>query len=133
VLPDGARYLGIELEPRFVSRLRARFPRLQFHEGSVADVAQILRDEQLPSPRAIISGLPFASLPRAVREAVIDATAEVLADDGEFRTFQYVHAWSLSSARRFREAMSARFEKFQRSKPIIRNVPPAYVLTYAKG
>ncbi len=88
ILPDGVRYLGIELEPKFVTRLRARFPKLSFHEGSVADVAEILRDEGLSRPRAIISGLPFASLPGAVRQAVIDATAEVLADGGEFRTFQ---------------------------------------------
>ncbi|MCC6785469.1 MAG: hypothetical protein IT457_21640 [Planctomycetes bacterium] len=130
VLPEGVRYLGIELEQSFVRRLQQRFPKLGFHHGSVADVEEILAAEGLPRPSRIVSGLPFASLPRAVQEAVVDGTARTLAVGGEFRTFQYVHAWPLTTAKRFRAAMDARFSRFTRHGPIVRNVPPAFVLVY---
>lgn len=129
-LGSGATYLGIERDQGFHARLTERFPGLTFHLGSVEDVEQVLRDRDLPRPKIIISGLPFASLPGPVQHNVIEATRRVLRDDGEFRTFQYVHAWSMSSAKRFREAMGARFSHFDRSRAVMRNVPPAYVLRY---
>ncbi|MEM7202037.1 MAG: methyltransferase domain-containing protein [Planctomycetota bacterium] len=124
------RYLGIEREARFCARLQERFPGLPVHQGSVEDVERILADRGLGSARVIVSGLPFASLPETVQGRVVEGTRAVLAPDGEFRTFQYVHAYPLRSARRFRDAMARRFGRFERSRPITRNVPPAYVLSY---
>ena len=130
-LPAGVRYLGIELEVSFVNKLRHHFPQLAFHHGSVADVERILGDVGAGRPARIISGLPFASLPRAVQDAVVEGTARVLQAHGQFRTFQYVHAYPLQTAQRFRRAMAAHFSTYQRSRPVVRNVPPAYVLAYA--
>ena len=55
--------------------------------------------------------------------------------DCDFRTFQYAHAYGMKAARRFRALMDARFEHFERIGPVVRNVPPAFVLRYrgAKG
>jgi phospholipid N-methyltransferase len=50
--------------------------------------------------------------------------------EGDFRTFQYVHAYGLRAARRFRAIMAERFAGFERSGPVVRNVPPAFVLRY---
>ena len=44
---------------------------------------------------------------------------------GDFRTFQYVHAYGLRAARRFRDLMNERFACFERIGPVVRNVPPA--------
>ena len=63
---------------------------------------------------------------------MVAGTREVLAQDGEFRTFQYVHAYGLKSARRFRAMMAEQFRTCKRSQPVLRNVPPAYILTYKK-
>ena len=132
VLPDGVKYLGIELDATFVKKLDAHFPALAFHHGSVADVEKILAHSELGTPARIISGLPFASLPRPVQDAIVDGTASVLGIDGEFRTFQYVHAYRMQTAQRFRNAMAAHFERYERSRPVVRNVPPAYVLVYSR-
>ena len=130
VLPQGVEYLGIELEVSFVRKLSLHFPQLHFHHGSVADVEKILADAGLGAPRRIVSGLPFASLPRAVQDAVVDGTGKILACGGEFRTFQYVHAYRMQTAQRFRAAMETRFAQSERSRPVVRNVPPAFVLRY---
>ncbi len=129
-LPDRVRYLGIERDARFQRLLKERFQHLDFHLGSVSDIQGILRDRGLGKAKAIISGLPFASLPRTVQVDIVAGTRAVLADDGEFRTFQYVHVYRLPAARRFRQAMAQVFGSFTRSPPVLRNVPPAYVLSY---
>jgi phosphatidylethanolamine/phosphatidyl-N-methylethanolamine N-methyltransferase len=130
-LPAGARYLGIELEPRFHRLLTERFPSLEFHLGSAADLRTILDERKLPRPARIVSGLPFASLPPSVQDAVVDGIVWALrGTDGDFRTFQYVHAYGLRAARRFRALMQERFAGFERIGPVVRNVPPAFVLRY---
>jgi len=130
-LPPHANYLGIELDERFHGILTRRFPRLAFHRGSAADVREILAEHGLPRPRRVMSGLPFATLPPAVQDSVIDGIVWALrGHDGDFRTFQYVHAYGMRAARRFRRLMQERFTGFERIGPIMRNVPPAYVLRY---
>lgn len=129
-LPAGARYLGIEVEPRFHRLLAERYPTFAFHLGSAADLARILRERDLPQPVRIVSGLPFASLPARVQDGIVDAVSGCLQQGGDFRTFQYVHAYAMKAARRFRTMMRARFTSFERVGPVIRNVPPAYVLRY---
>ncbi|MBZ0150766.1 MAG: phospholipid methyltransferase [Planctomycetes bacterium] len=130
-MPAGARYLGIELDPKFHKLLSTRFPGFDFELGSAADVRQILAQRELPRPRRIVSGLPFASLPPAVQDGVVDGIVFCLrGGDGDFRTFQYVHAYGLRAARRFRAMMQERFDGFERIGPVVRNVPPAFVLRY---
>ncbi len=130
-LPPGARYLGIELEQRFHGLLTQRYPTLDFHHGSAADVLTILAERGLPLPSRIVSALPFASLTPAVQDAVVDGIVHCLRGTGsDFRTFQYVHAFGLRAARRFRAIMAERFEGFERIGPVVRNVPPAFVLRY---
>ena len=130
-LPKGAQYLGIELDPRFHRLLTERFPTLAFHHGSAADLRAILEQRGLPRPARILSGLPFASLPPATQDGIIDGIVWALrGSEGDFRTFQYVHAYGLRAARRFRAMMQERFVGFERIGPVVRNVPPAFVLRY---
>ena len=129
-LPRGARYLGIELEPRFHGILTQRYPEFSFHLGSAGDVVRILRERNLPQPVRIISGLPFATLPARVQDQIVHGIVDCLVPQGDFRTFQYVHAYGMRAARRFRAVMAERFGNFERIGPVIRNVPPAFVLRY---
>jgi phospholipid N-methyltransferase len=130
-LPRNARYLGVELQSDFHELLCGRFSGMDFHHGSAGDIKQILADRGLPRPARIISGLPFASLPIPVQDSVVDGLVWALEDsECDFRTFQYAHAYGMKSARRFRARMSERFEHFERIGPIVRNVPPAFVLRY---
>ncbi|MBK9129946.1 MAG: SAM-dependent methyltransferase [Phycisphaerales bacterium] len=127
-----ARFLGIELDAGFVDVLRRQHPELDFACGSVVDAARLVKERGLGRARYILSGLPFASLPAVVQEGTIAGVLDVLAPDGEFRTFQYLHAYRLPKARSFRALMAKHFSHFERSRPILRNVPPAFVLTYRR-
>lgn len=130
-LPPGVKYLGIELDERFHGMLVERYPNLTFHHGSAADVQSILAARGLPRPARIVSGLPFASLPSAIQDGVIGGIDACLrGTNGEFRTFQYVHAFRMAAAKRFRGRMLEHFDNYERIGPVVRNVPPAYVLRY---
>ncbi len=132
LLPDPRCYLGIDREPRFVAILKRRFPQMRFVTGSAEQAPQLLGAAGLERIRAVICGLPFASLPGRVQDGVIDALDRLLTAGGEFRTFQYLHAYGLPAAIRYRRHMSAVFGRHRRSRPVLRNMPPAYVLTWRR-
>ncbi|MCB9876678.1 MAG: methyltransferase domain-containing protein [Planctomycetes bacterium] len=127
----GARYLGIEREPGFCERLRARFPQLDFANDQVENVASLLAARGLPAPRAILSGLPLILLP-TMREIVTEAE-RVLQPGGEFRTFSYLQSWPTSGAFRLRRLLRETFADTSRSALVLRNFPPAWVLRGQKA
>jgi phosphatidylethanolamine/phosphatidyl-N-methylethanolamine N-methyltransferase len=132
LLPDRSAYLGIERDPQFVALLRQRFADMRVVEGSAADAVQHVRDCGFQRVRAIVCGLPFASLPPSVQDSVIQAIDILLTPGSEFRTFQYVHAFPLPTAIRYRRRMRAVFGPPTITGPVLRNLPPACVLTWKR-
>jgi hypothetical protein len=47
-----------------------------------------------------------------------------------FRTFQYAHGYYFPSAIKLREHMRDRYGKAKKSQLVVKNVPPAYTLTW---
>ncbi len=131
-LPTGASYMGIELDEKFVTLLRGRYPQADFVHGSAEHAARFHQEKKLPPVRAVLCGLPFASLPPTVQDAVIANLDQLIGPGAEFRTFQYVHAYPLPTAVRFRKRMSQLFGPCRRSAAVLRNLPPAYVLTWKR-
>ena len=129
-LADPSVYLGIERDGAFVELLRNRLPRMRVVEGSAERAVYHLREAGHERVGAIISGLPFASLPAGVQDGVVEALGTLMGPSTVFRTFQYVHAWPLPSAVRFRQRMCESFGPCRISRPVLRNVPPAFVLSW---
>lgn len=123
------RYLGIEKDPGMYQFLVRRFPDLDFVLGDAADVAAICETRNLPRASAVLSGLPLIFLDRPVLEAIFSGTAQCLTPDGEFRTFSYAHSYPTRRAAELRGLMEACFESWDLGTPVLRNVPPALVLT----
>jgi phospholipid N-methyltransferase len=123
------RYLGIEKDAGLHAFLEERFPDLEFVLGDAADVARICRDRRLPPATAVISGLPLIFLDRPVLRSILSVTAACLRSDGVFRTFSYVHSYPTRGAADLRHLMGACFDRYQLSSPVLRNLPPAFVLT----
>jgi phospholipid N-methyltransferase len=132
-LADPGSYLGVERDASFVSLLRERFGDLHFVVGSAEHAARLHVAAGLGPVKAIICGLPFASLPARVQDAVIAALDELIQPGNMFRTFQYVHAYPLPAAMRFRRRMKAIFGPCQRRGPVLANLPPAFVLTWRRA
>ncbi len=128
---QGVSYLGIEQDRVLYEKLRRRFPQLRFHHGSAEEVKQLLPYYQLEKPSLVISGLPFANMPAAIQEAILQVTQEVLRDDGFFRTFTYLFSSISPRALQFKKIVLNKFLQQHQSKIVFSNLPPARVLSFS--
>ena len=85
-----ARLLAIELNPDFCARLRQRVgdPRLLLQAGSAESLADYLARHGLPAPDAVISGIPFSTMPQEVAQRIAAAVDASLAPGGRFVAYQ---------------------------------------------
>ncbi|MFP5504698.1 MAG: class I SAM-dependent methyltransferase [Gammaproteobacteria bacterium] len=88
-LPPDARLLSIEINPHFHRLVGTiRDPRLIAHLGSACDLKAILETYGLDAPDAIISGIPFSTMPQELGTEVLAAVAAVLSPQGRFVAYQ---------------------------------------------
>jgi phospholipid N-methyltransferase len=124
-LRPGARYLGIELNPTFFHGLKREFPKLDFANADVAEFDTLLDGRGFNQIDAVVSGLPWASLPVSLQSAVLPAVARRLKPGGVFVTFAYIHGLGLPAARALHVTLRRHFPVVHRSKPVWLNLPPA--------
>ena len=74
----------------------------------------------------MVCGLPWASLPRALQDAVFAQVARALAPDGVFVTFAYVQGLAFPGAWALRRSLRRTFGAVTRSPIVWANVPPAF-------
>lgn len=132
VLAPGERFLAIDIDAEFCENLRAQWPHIDFQCGSAADLPAMLDARGWRGVNHVLSGLPFASLPAAISRSILAAVAQALVPGGTFTTFQYVHAYATPPAVKFRKQMSADFGPVRSRQLVVRNFPPAFVLTWKK-
>ncbi|MBS1106454.1 MAG: Phospholipid N-methyltransferase [Deltaproteobacteria bacterium] len=124
--PD-AKLLSIEINPRLAERVSHRItdPRLIVHCGSATDLADALAAYGLSAPDAVISGIPFSTMPRPVARGILRAIRDNLAPTGCFVPYQV----------RDKVAVLARevFAPPSRVELEVRNVPPMRVYRFEAG
>ncbi|REJ75349.1 MAG: hypothetical protein DWQ47_07660 [Acidobacteria bacterium] len=130
ILPDPDCYLAIELNEKFVDRLRKDHPDLRIVQGSADDAVAIHKESGLGKVGYIISSLPFVSLPSEVTSSILNELDKFMEKGCVFRTFQYAHGYRLPPAVKLRERLEERYGPTERSPLVVRNVPPAYTLTW---
>lgn len=131
ILPDPQSYLGIELDSSLFEELRIKFPNLKIVEASAADAYEIHRRSGLGPVRYLLCCLPFVSLPSAVAERIYDEIDKFMEEGCVLKVFQYAHGYYLPPALRLRERMRRRYGRSHRSALVLKNVPPAYTLTWS--
>lgn len=131
IVPDENSYLGLEISRDFVKALRGEFPKMKFVCGNAVKAMALHRKSKLGKVGYIISGIPFVTLPNEVGDEILNEISRFM-DEGNclFRTFQYAHGYYFPSAIKLREFMSNRYGKAKKSPLIVKNVPPAYTLTW---
>lgn len=124
-LPASSHLLTIELSPTFHARICAgiRDPRLISQLGSAEQIEAFLAARRLPAPDAVISGIPFSTMPAEVADRVAAAVAHVLAPGGRFVAYQV-------------RAHVARYASPYLGEPVQQwewlNVPPVRVFTWQR-
>src|SRR5829696_1991480 len=130
-VPDDRSYLGIELDRDLVRSLNRNYPEMKIVRGNALDAASIHEKSGLGKVGYIICCLPFVSLPNEVGEKILLEIDAFMQQGCTFRTFQYAHGYYFPSAIKLREFMRDRYGKSKRSRLVVKNVPPAYTLTWS--
>ena len=88
--PD-ARLLAIEINPDFCALLEDTIddPRLIVHHGSAAEIPEALEKNGLAAPDAVLSGIPFSTMPKALGLSILASVKESLAPGGRFVAYQF--------------------------------------------
>ncbi len=130
VVPNRKSFIGIEIDKDFVERLETELPNLNIVCGDACNATQIIADNQLGKVSYIISGLPFVVLPQVVSDGILDEVDKMMAQGCLFRTFQYLHGYNFPPAKKFREKLNKKYGEVKRSDLVLKNLPPAYTLTW---
>lgn len=131
MVPDDKSYLGVELDRDLVRSLKRNYPEMKIIRGNALEASEIHRKSGLGKVGTIICCLPFVSIPNEVGEKILLEIDEFMQKGCTFRTFQYAHGYYFPSAIKLREFMRDRYGKSKRSPLIVKNVPPAYTLTWS--
>ena len=130
-LPPEARYLGLDMNPAFIARLRGRFPRLCFEQAPAQDFdySPYLAEGGFD---AIVCGLPWTAFPESLQTAILDKAFAVLKPGGLFATFAYTGFHRLPQGQKFRELLARRSSRLETTGTVWRNLPPAFVYVASK-
>lgn len=125
-MPPEARLLAIELDARFHRHLTTSLsdPRLSLELGSALQLEAFLENRRLPAPDAIVSGIPFSTMPPEVSDRIAATVARVLPPGGRFVAYQ-VRAHVADFMRPYLGAPRMEWE--------VVNVPPVRVFTWTKA
>ncbi|MCI0517011.1 MAG: methyltransferase type 12 [Woeseiaceae bacterium] len=120
-----ARLLVIERTDRFVEVLkRIDDSRIEIVHGCASSIVAQLARRKRPAADAVVSGIPFSTMPKALGAEIISAVHDALAPGGRFVAYQ----------------LSDRVVRYARpllGEPAIeyefRNVPPLRIFTWHKA
>ena len=129
-IPNKDSYLGIELDRELIKMLKLKYGDLKMVCGNACDTYSIHEESGLGKVGYVICCLPFVSLPNEIGEKILLQIDQFMQKGCTFRTFQYAHGYYMPSAIKLREFMRNRYGKSKRSPLIVKNVPPAYTLTW---
>jgi phosphatidylethanolamine/phosphatidyl-N-methylethanolamine N-methyltransferase len=132
-LGKDTRFLAVDIDPAFVQQIRKRWPAIECVCASAERLDDLVAARDMFPIDHIVSGLPFVSLPPPMTRQILETVASVLRPGGTFTTFQYLHGYALPQAASFRRAMTSRMGVEPITRLVVRNVPPALVLTWRKG
>ena len=112
---------ALEMDLNFVVHLKERFvtyKNLHIHNENAILLPGIQEQHSIPSMDAIISGLPFTSLPAESRIQIFESIQKSLSVNGTFVLYQYS---------RFLESTLKQYFNIKKRKYVLGNIPPAYV------
>lgn len=115
---------AFELNEDFVACLNASFPDIHVHH----ELAQNMGDLGLTDVRAVVSGLPFLSLPKSVQLAILRAAFRAMGPEGVF--VQFTYGPNPPVAERVCKALQLKWTK---SEKIWGNLPPARVYAFRRN
>ena len=114
----------VESDPAFCLLLRRRFPGLKVIRGDAARLGALLAPLSVERVASVVSSLPLLSMPRPLRQRIIEESFALLAEHGAF--IQYTYG-AFSPLRRRKSGL-----KGEVAERVWRNFPPAAVWRFRR-
>lgn len=131
-LGKNTKFVSIELNDEMVAAFRRRLPRVTLIHDSCEHARRICDQHGIDKADIIVSGLPFASFAPELQDRIMRAVDAVLKPGGTFVTFGYHIGTLLPAGKRFAQRLHGHFTHIEKSKPVWRNMPPAFVYRCVK-
>jgi phospholipid N-methyltransferase len=89
-MPPEAKLVAFEVNPEFYGFLKSSINDPRFHvvQRSAVEVDKVLKELGFAEADYVISGIPFKTLPDAVRDLIVRKTYSVLRPKGRFLVYQ---------------------------------------------
>ena len=126
VKPD-TKVIAFEINPAMADFIAKTHPEVELIRDSAENLGDHLRERGIEHIDAVVSGLPFANFPTEVRDRILDGVARALRPGGLFLGFTYYHSSVVPTTHRYRAKLKKTFASVRRI-PVLKNVPPAYVM-----
>ena len=89
-MPSDARLVCLEIDPKFADHVaRLGDPRLIVRCCSAEHIGDVLAEHDLPPPDAVVSGIPFSTMPADVAQLVARRVHDALPPEGCFVAYQF--------------------------------------------
>lgn len=120
-----AKLVTIDLDPQFSAVVAGLGDaRVIAHTGSAEALPDVLQAHGLDAADAVVSGIPFSTMPAPIGTSILRAVADSLSPDGVFVAYQ------------FRAAVAALAEPVfgppQRAGTVLLNIPPMKIWQWGK-
>lgn len=122
-----AKFVAIELDEKLYETLRQNRPYLNLVNDSAENLPEIIKNADIKTLNAIVSGLPWAAFPEKLQLGILNAVVDSLSEGGYFTTFAYLQGLLLPAGQRFKKLLKKSFKEVKISRVVWNNVPPAIV------
>lgn len=118
----------IEREKPLFAILHATFHDVKILCEDAMELTEVLENQNVKKVNAIVSSLPFLTMPSAVEQGIKEQMAKAIGDDGIIIQFTYGHRSPFNIGEQKRYGLTG-----QRVKIVLLNVPPAHVWVYRRA
>lgn len=122
------RLLIIERDKQLHALLHSIFHDLNVLCADALELEDVLKKAEIKKINAIVSSLPFLSMPIAIRHGIQEQMAKAIGVDGIIIQFTYGYKSPIGSSELKRYGLTGK-----RVKLVLANVPPAHVWVYKRG
>lgn len=120
-------FFALEINEEFVKATKDRCPDALVYQSPAQNAKKYLEMHGECGCDRILSSLPWLTFDGDMQQELIDTIYDVLHPGGKFLTYAYIPGLLFPAAWRFKNKLTARFDKVTKSKVIWSNVPPAFV------
>ncbi len=126
-LNPATKFFAVELNTEFYNYFRNKYPELTIYHEDASNLKHILKKEELDGIDAVISALPWTTLPVEVQDKLLTAIVDALNPGCYFTTISYVTGRFTTSGKKFNSKLKEYFSHVGLSKMEWRNIPPSFV------